>query len=99
MSAGLAFLLQMGGMSLAQTPDAMRAQQSQTTEGIHVLPVQGNVYMIAGEGGNIALQIGKDGVVLVDTGLAEASNRVIAAIRSVTPGPIRFIINTHVHPD
>jgi cyclase len=97
-SAALAFLWQPCG-GFAQTPGAIRAQQSQTTGDIHVLPVQGNVYMIAGAGGNIALQIGKDGVVLVDTGLAQASDQVIAAIRSVTQGPIRFIINTHVHPD
>ena len=66
---------------------------------VHVLHVQGNVYMLVGAGGNITMQVGDDGVLLVDTGLAGASDKVLAAIRSVTDKPIRFIINTHMHPD
>ena len=66
---------------------------------IQVLPVQGNVYLVSGAGGNITLQTGKDGVLLVDTGLAAAAPAVIAAIRKVTTAPVLFIINTHVHPD
>ncbi len=66
---------------------------------IQVIPVQGNVYMIAGAGGNIAVQIGEDGVLVVDTGLAEFTEKVLAAIRQLSSKPIRFIINTHVHPD
>jgi len=66
---------------------------------VHVLPVQGRVYMLVGAGGNITMQVGDDGVLLVDTGLAGTSDKVIAAIRTVTDKPIRFIINTHVHPD
>jgi len=66
---------------------------------VHVLHVQGNVYMLAGAGGNITMQVGTDGVLLVDTGLPGASDKVLAAIRSVTNEPIRYIIDTHVHPD
>lgn len=66
---------------------------------VHVLHVQGKVYMLVGAGGNITMQVGDDGVMLVDTGLAGASDKVLAAIRSVTDKPIRYIINTHVHPD
>jgi glyoxylase-like metal-dependent hydrolase (beta-lactamase superfamily II) len=66
---------------------------------VHVLPVQGNIYMIVGAGGNITVQTGKDGVLVVDTGLAAASDKVLAAIRSISNGPIRYIINTHYHPD
>ncbi len=74
------------------------AQNPADTE-VHVLPVQGNVYMIVGAGGNIAMQVGKDGVLLVDTGLAGMSDKVLAAIRTVSDKPIRYIINTHVHAD
>ena len=63
------------------------------------LKVQGAVYMVVGAGGNIALQIGEDGVVLVDTGTAEAAPRVIATVRSLTDKPIRYIINTSADPD
>jgi cyclase len=63
------------------------------------LKVQGNVYMLVGAGGNIALQIGEDGVLLVDSGTAEAASRVIATVRSLTDKPIRYIINTSADPD
>jgi glyoxylase-like metal-dependent hydrolase (beta-lactamase superfamily II) len=66
---------------------------------IEVLPVQGNVYMLAGAGGNITVQIGKDGVLVVDTGLASFAPAVMAEIRKLSSGPVRYIINTHIHPD
>jgi cyclase len=69
------------------------------TADVHVLPVQGHVYMLVSGGGNITLQIGDDGVLLVDTSVAETSDRVLAAIRALTDKPIRYIINTHAHSD
>jgi cyclase len=66
---------------------------------LHVLHVQGNVYMIAGAGGNITVQAGDEGVLLVDAGLSSASDKVLAAIRTISDKPIRYIINTHIHPD
>lgn len=66
---------------------------------LSVIPVQGNVYLIAGAGGNITVQTGDDGVLVVDTGLPENAERVLAAIRSLSDKPIRFIVNTHLHPD
>jgi cyclase len=77
------------------------AQQSQgaESEGIQVLPVQGNVYLIAGAGGNITLQVGAQGVLLVDTGSAPLSGKVLSSIRKLSGGPIRVIINTSIDPD
>jgi len=66
---------------------------------LHTLHVQGNVYMLVGAGGNITVQTGDDGVLLVDTGLAANAEKVVAAIRTLSNKPIRYIINTHVHPD
>lgn len=66
---------------------------------LDVLHVQGNVYLIAGAGGNIAVQIGDLGVVVVDTGLAQNADKVVAAIRKLTNKPIQYIINTHFHAD
>jgi cyclase len=71
----------------------------ETTTGLEILPVQKNIYMLAGDGGNITLQIGKDGVLLVDTGLEESSGAALEAIRKFTDKPIHHILNTHVHPD
>jgi glyoxylase-like metal-dependent hydrolase (beta-lactamase superfamily II) len=50
--------------------------------------------MISGAGGNIAVQIGVDGVVVVDTGSKETADAVLAAIRKLTDQPIRYIVNT-----
>ena len=61
---------------------------------LHVLPVQGNVYMLVGAGGNITVQAGKEGVLLVDTGLAQNADRVLAEVRKISDRPIRYIINT-----
>ncbi len=66
---------------------------------INVLPVQGHIYMLVGAGGNITVQVGPDGVLLVDSGLAQMSDKVLAAVRKLSDKPIRYLINTHVHAD
>ncbi len=66
---------------------------------IEVLPVQGNIYVISGAGGNITVQVGKEGVLMVDTGLAASAPLVLAEVRKLSTAPVLFIINTHVHPD
>ena len=81
-----------------QQPAAPAAPPATDAE-IHTMHVQGNVYMLVGAGGNITLQIGDDGVLLVDSGLAQNAEKVVAAVRALTNKPIRYIVNTHVHPD
>ena len=87
-----------GAQQASSQPSAAAAPDYSKAE-VHVLPVQGNIYMLVGAGGNITVQVGNDGVLLVDTGVAQMSDKVLAAIRSISDKPIRFIINTHVHPD
>ena len=55
--------------------------------------------MLAGAGGNAAIQIGEDGILVVDTGKAEFSERVLETIRKLSDKPIRFILNTSADPD
>jgi glyoxylase-like metal-dependent hydrolase (beta-lactamase superfamily II) len=86
------------GFFVAALAGLVSAQAPATTE-LTVLPVQGNVYMINGAGGNITVQIGPMGVVVVDTGLAQNADKVVAAIRKLSDKPIQYIINTHMHPD
>ena len=74
------------------------AQQAPGTS-LEVLQVRPNFYMIAGAGGNIAFQVGVDGVVVVDSGSAASADAVVAAIRKVTTQPIRYVINTSADPD
>ena len=72
---------------------------TQSAADIHSFHVQGNVWLLVGAGGNIAVQTGDEGVLVVDTGLAQNADAVIAAIRKLSDNPIRWIINTHFHPD
>ena len=75
-----------------------RASQ-QSGEDLDVVPVRPDFYMIAGAGGNVAVQIGPAGVVLVDTGSAERTDAVLAAVRRLTSRPIRYIVNTSADAD
>jgi glyoxylase-like metal-dependent hydrolase (beta-lactamase superfamily II) len=75
------------------------AQTNPDTVKLTMAPVQGNVYVLMGDGGNITVQTGKDGVMLVDTGFAPLAPKAMAEIRKLSDGPIRWIVNTHVHTD
>ena len=66
---------------------------------VTVHAVSGNVSYLAGEGGNIGMLAGEDGVFLVDDQYAPLTGKIEAAIRTVSDEPIRFVINTHLHPD
>src|SRR4029450_8668251 len=70
--------------------------QGQELEGLQVRP---NFYMIAGAGGNIGVQVGEDGVVVVDSGSPAQADAVLAAIKRIKPQPIRYVINTSADPD
>jgi glyoxylase-like metal-dependent hydrolase (beta-lactamase superfamily II) len=66
---------------------------------IKVTKVAGSVYMLEGEGGNIAASVGEDGIVVVDDQYAPLAEKIQAALKTITDKPIRFIINTHYHLD
>lgn len=64
---------------------------------VHALHVQGNVWMlVGGGGGNVTVQAGDDGVLLVDTSLASLSDAMMAEIKKISRRPVNYIINTHV---
>ena len=119
---------------IATPPARIAAQQGaqpqrapSPVEGLQFLPVRGNIYVLQGAGANITVSIGRDGVLMVDSGLASMGEQVLAEIRRLqaqldlrekpagfgpetrssvadrhveSPAkPIRYIINTHVHPD
>ncbi|MDA0279510.1 MAG: MBL fold metallo-hydrolase [Proteobacteria bacterium] len=68
---------------------------------VEIIPhhVAGSVYYLEGRGGNIGLSIGEDGIVMIDDQFAPLTEKIVAAIRSLSDGEIRFLINTHVHGD
>jgi len=78
---------------------AGRVYTQSTAAPLDTFHVGGNVHMLIGAGANIAVQAGEEGVLVVDTGLAPNADRVLATIKRLSDQPIRWIINTHVHPD
>jgi cyclase len=75
-----------------QTPFPRNADWSK--QEVETLHVQGQVHLIAGAGGNIAVQAGPNGVLLVDTGYEQMAGKVLAAIRKLSDKTLRTIINT-----
>src|SRR4249919_112260 len=73
--------------------------EAQAARDLEVLQLRPNFFMIAGAGGNIGVQIGEDGVVVVDAGAAASASSVVGAIKKLTPQPIRYIIDTSADPD
>jgi glyoxylase-like metal-dependent hydrolase (beta-lactamase superfamily II) len=66
---------------------------------IHTLRVSGDVYLLAGDGANVAVQVGPQGAFVVDTGAGKLADKLIAAIAKLSPRPIQFIVNTSYRPD
>jgi cyclase len=78
----------------AQKPEPLVPNSAE----VEVLPVQGNIHLIATGGSNIAVQVGEVGALLVDSGNPEASAMVVAAVQALTSMPARFVINTSMRP-
>ena len=78
---------------------AQRAVAQDKSGGLDVVQLRSNFYVIGGAGGNIVVQTGPDGVILVDSGSTAMADEVLATIRRLTPLPIRYIINTSMDPD
>jgi cyclase len=79
---------------------ASRALDPAPNDGqIHVLHVSGNVYMLTGDGANIAVQVGPQGPLVVDTGAGKLADKAIEAIAKISAKPIQFIVNTSFHSD
>ena len=66
---------------------------------IEIIPVNENVYMLTGAGGNIGLLTGEDGLFMIDDQFAPLSEKIIKKIRTLSDRPIRFLVNTHHHGD
>ena len=88
----LAVLLVLAGATAAQEPDWSKVE-------VKVVPVAGGVSMLVGEGGNIGVTSGKDGIFLIDDQFEPLLPKIRAALKTLGDGPIRFIVNTHFHGD
>ena len=75
------------------------AQRDFSAVEIRVHPVAGPVHYLEGAGGNIGVIAGDDGVFLIDDQFAPLTDKIVAAVRTISDQPIRFVVNTHMHPD
>lgn len=66
---------------------------------MRTIPVADGIYMLIGQGGNIGVCIGEDGVFLIDDQFAPLTDKIVSAVRELTDMPIKFLINTHWHSD
>jgi glyoxylase-like metal-dependent hydrolase (beta-lactamase superfamily II) len=75
------------------------AQRDLSNVQIKAISVAGNIHMLEGSGGNIAVSTGPDGVLMVDDQFAPLAEKIAAAIEKLDQGPIKFVLNTHWHGD
>ncbi|TFH65286.1 MAG: MBL fold metallo-hydrolase [Gemmatimonadales bacterium] len=82
-------------------PLALAAAQlhAQEQPPVTVVPVAPGVTMLMGPGGNIGVSSGKDGLFLIDDQVAPVTDQIRAALKTIQDGPVRFVLNTHWHPD
>jgi cyclase len=103
-ASALAGMIGLAGVAYTQQPQNLTPKISSGK--IHVEPVRGNIFMLAGSGANITLQAGTEGSLIVDTGVPDKVDDVLTAIRDTVrfhlhdlsglPTPIRYIINTSI---
>lgn len=97
----LGAVLSVATSAFGQAPAAPAAapQQDLSKVEIKTTKLTDSFYTLEGSGGTIGILAGPDGVFMVDTQYAQLTDKIVAAIKQVSSGPIRFMVNTHVHPD
>jgi cyclase len=91
--AAFAATTMLTGIAVAQQPVDWDKIQIKTTD------LGNKTYMLEGQGGNITVAVGTDGIIMVDTQFAPLSDKIKAAVKAISPLPIKYIINTHFHGD
>ena len=89
---GFFILLAFAGRGVAQQQDFSSVQ-------VETQKISGNIYMLVGAGGDVAVSIGDDGILMVDTEFAPMSEKIEAALKKLSDKPLRFVVDTHWHLD
>jgi glyoxylase-like metal-dependent hydrolase (beta-lactamase superfamily II) len=76
-----------------------RAQQDFSKVEVKATHVAGNIYMLTGSGGNIGVSVGPDGILIVDNQFAPLAEKIESALKQLSPGKLKFVLNTHYHGD
>src|SRR5262245_22309130 len=84
---------------LLQSARVIHTQNAKTPGPLRIEQVKGDLYMISGEGGNVAVYVTSEGVLLVDDMFDRNHADILAQVKSVTDQPIRYVVNTHQHDD
>ncbi len=74
-------------------------EQEKNDFSFNITQITDSIYMLAGGGGNIGVSVGDDGIFLIDDKYNNVTDEMLNAIREISDKPIKFIINTHWHPD
>jgi glyoxylase-like metal-dependent hydrolase (beta-lactamase superfamily II) len=88
----LTFILLTGPALAPAQPDFSKVE-------VKTIHVAGNIYMLTGSGGNIGVSAGSDGLLLVDDQFAPLAGKIAAAVKELSPGKLKFVLNTHHHGD
>ena len=97
--ASLVALLHAQQPAASAKPAAAPKAVVQDKTPVNAFQIRDNMWMLVGDGGNVTMQVGDDGILLVDTGLVNRTDALLEAIRKISNKPIKYIINTHYHPD
>jgi cyclase len=91
----------LAGLLLLLAPSAAQAQGQQDFSQVQIKTTKlaNNFYALDGQGGTIGVLAGPDGVFMVDAQFAPLTEKIVAAIKQISDGRIRFLVNTHVHGD
>jgi len=84
---------------LCQTAWVVYTQTAKAPGPLRIEKVKGDLYMISGEGGNVAVDVTSEGVLLVDDMFDRNHADILAQVKSVTDKPLKYVINTHQHDD
>ena len=96
----LVTILLLGGAASAQQPAAPPPPLVDWDKvEIKTTDLGNNTWMLQGQGGNITIAVGTDGIIMVDGQFAPLSDKIKAAIKAISPLPIKYLINTHYHGD
>ena len=96
---GAALALALGAHAAAQQAPAPPAGGPPPEVKVTTTLLGGSVYGIDGRGGRMAALVGPQGVLLVDAQFPDVTDKIVAAIKQISPAPLRFLVNTHVHGD
>jgi glyoxylase-like metal-dependent hydrolase (beta-lactamase superfamily II) len=88
-----------GGTALAQQQATPPVGPDWSKIVVKTTDLGNRTYMLEGQGGNVTVAVGDDGVIMVDGQFAPMHDKLKAAIAAVTPQPVKFLVNTHHHAD